>query len=65
MGDDTNIVPCLHRAALGQRIIGTVGVGVVPVLGAHKGYREVSEAPQIPDRVMAEYVTVIMKLLTK
>jgi hypothetical protein len=35
--DGTNTVPYLHRGVRGERIVGTVGAGLVPALGTHKG----------------------------
>ena len=36
MVDGTNTVPYLHRGVRGERIVGTVGAGLVPALGTHK-----------------------------
>jgi hypothetical protein len=52
--DGTNTVPYLHRGVRGERIVGTVGAGLVPDLGTHKG---------CPYNV-AEYVTVLMRSCT-
>ena len=49
--DGTNTVLYLHRGVRGERIVGTVGAGLVPALGTHKG------CPY----VVADYVTVFRK----
>ncbi len=54
MVDGTNTVPYLHRGVRGERIVGTVGAGLVPALGTHKG------CPY----VVADYVTVFRKWST-
>jgi len=53
--DGTNTVPYLHRGLHGERIVGTVGAGLVPALGTHM------RCPY----VVADYVTVFRKWSTK
>ncbi|MEW6138815.1 MAG: hypothetical protein AB1733_11330, partial [Thermodesulfobacteriota bacterium] len=53
--DGTNTVLYLHRGVRGERIVGTVGAGLVPALGTHKGCPYVG----------ADYVTVFRKRTTK
>ena len=52
--DATNTVLYLHRGLRGERSVGTVGAGLVPALGTHKG------CPY----VVADYVTVFRKRTT-
>ena len=37
MVDGTNTVPYLHSSVLGESIVRSVGTGLVPALGTHKG----------------------------
>jgi len=53
--DGTNTVPYLHRRGRGERMAGTVGVGLVPAQGTHKG------SPY----VVADYVTVFTEWSSK
>ena len=53
--DGTNTVPYLPRCVRGERIVRTVGAGLVPALGTHKG------CPY----VVADYVSVFRKRTTK